>query len=566
MARIRKSEEMVREAASKRIVWLIAVYIRLSKEDGNDESLSVTNQKKIIKEYAEQFFEGEYVIVDYYIDDGLTGTDYERPGFQRMLRDMETGKINCIVCKNLSRMFRNYSDQGYFLEKVFPTNKTRFITVSDPKVDSFLHPETIQGLEVPINGLMNDRFAAKTSHDIRDTFATKRRKGEFIGAFAPYGYQKDPANKNKLIIEEEAAQVVRDIFNWFVTDGMSKMGIAKRLNDAGFLNPAAYKRSKGMKFCNPQIHKNDGYWSSSAIASILKNRMYIGTMVQGRQTVISYKVHDKVAVPENEWYVVEDTHEPVIDKDTFEKAQSLQKRDTRTAPEKREVHLFSGFIRCVDCKKAMTRQKTKNIVYYYCRTFREKSKNLCTKHTVKEKDVIQVTLASIQKQIELVSTISEIIEEINKAPTVQNQSTRLTATLKQRKAELEKITSIIDSLYGDWKSGDITKEEYHRMKIKYEVQADQFRQVIQNIQEECTVMAKGITTEDPYLVTFLKYRNINSLERSILVDLVKNIYVYEGGAIEIEFSFSDQHRRILEYIENNRNELVLLGNKSILTA
>lgn len=294
--------------------------------------------------------------------------------------------------------------------------------------------------------------------------------------------------------------------------------------------------------------------------------MYIGTMVQGRQTVISYKVHDKVAVPEDEWYIVEDTHEPVVDKETFEKSTSLQKRETRAAPEKRELHLFSGFIRCADCKKAMTRQKTKNIVYYYCRTFREKSKNLCTKHTVKENDVIQVTLAAIQKQIELVSTISEIIEEINKAPTVQNQSTRLTATLKQRKAELEKITSIIDSLYGDWKSGDITKAEYHRMKSKYELQADQFRQVIQNITEECNVMAQGITTDDPYLMTFLKYRNITSLERSILVDLVNNIYVYEGGAIGIEFSFSDQHQRILEYIENNRSELVSLGNQAIKSA
>lgn len=561
MARIRKSQQVV-TATSKRIVWHIAIYIRLSKEDGNDESLSVTNQKKIIKEYLEQYFEGDYVIVDYYIDDGLTGTDYDRPDFQRMIHDMETGKVNCIICKNLSRMFRNYSDQGYFLEKVFPMNKTRFITVSDPKVDSYLRPEAIEGLEVPINGLMNDRFAAKTSHDIRDTFATKRRKGEFIGAFAPYGYAKDPQDRNSLIIDEEAAQVVREIFKLFVYEGFSKNGIAKHLNELGIPNPAAYKRSKGLKYNNPQSEKNDGLWSSSTITSILKNRMYIGTMVQGRQTVISYKVHDKVAVPEEDWYIVENTHEPVVERETFDKAQSLQLRDTRTAPTKKELHLLAGFIRCADCKKAMTRQKTKNIVYYYCRTFRDKSKNLCTKHTIKEETVKAVTLTIIQKQIDLVETITETIEAINKAPTVQTQSTRLTAMLKLRQKELDKTTNIIDGLYGDWKSGDISRDEYKRLKSKYEIQSEQLKQTIKNIQAECDVMAEGITTDDPYLVTFLKHKNVTNLERSILIDLVKNIYIHEGGEIEIEFNFADQHMRILEYIENNKKELVVLGKEA----
>ena len=267
------------------MVWRIAAYIRLSREDGNDESLSVTNQKKIIGEYLETFFEGEFILIDYYVDDGLTGTDYDRPAFQRMIHDMENGTVNCIICKNLSRMFRNYSDQGYFLEKIFPMNKIRFITVSDPRVDSFLHPETLQGLEIPINGLMNDRFAAKTSSDVRGTFAMKRRKGEFIGAFAPYGYKKAPGNKNALIIDEEAAEVVRSIYRWFVYEGMSKSGIARRLNDLGIAGPAAYKKSKGLNFCCPQSGKNDGLWSPASVTAVLKNKMYLGIMVQGKQRV-----------------------------------------------------------------------------------------------------------------------------------------------------------------------------------------------------------------------------------------------------------------------------------------
>lgn len=566
MARIRKAVSSGVHSASRKIVWLIAAYIRLSREDGNDESLSVTNQKKIIGEYLETFFEGEFTLIDYYIDDGLTGTDYDRPDFQRMIHDMEAGKVNCIICKNLSRMFRNYSDQGYFLEKIFPMNKTRFITVSDPRVDSFLHPETLQGLEVPINGLMNDRFAAKTSHDVRDTFATKRRKGEFIGAFAPYGYKKAPENKNALIIDEEAAEVVRNIYQWFVYEGMSKNGIAHRLNDLGIAGPAAYKKSKGLNFCCPQGEKNDGLWSPSSVTTILKNKMYLGIMVQGKQTVISYKVHDKVAVPEEDWYMVPDTHEPIIEAELFQKAADLQTRDTRTAPSGRNLHLLSGFIRCADCKKAMTRQKTKNIVYYYCRTFREKSKNACTKHTIKEGVVIKAVLAAIQAQISLVDSLADVVEEINKSPIVKNESTRLTAMLHLRQKELDKVISIADGLYGDWKSGDISKEEYTRLKQKYSCKAEQLKVTIQNIQSECQVMAKGISKNDPYLTYFLKYKNIKELNRGILVDLVKNIYIHQGGEISIEFNFADQHRRIIESIENNQNELTIVGKKDGKTA
>ncbi len=554
MARIRKSRETAGNAERKKVVWYIAIYIRLSKEDGNDESLSVTNQKKIIMDYLEHFFEGEYVIIDFYIDDGLTGTDYERPDFQRMLHDVETQKVNCIICKNLSRAFRNYSDQGYFLENYFPLHNTRFITIGEPKVDSYLRPETIQNLEVPITGLMNDRFACKTSNDIRDTFNTKRRRGEFIGAFAPYGYAKDPKDKNRLVIDEEAAHTVRDIFHWFVYEGLSKNGIARLLNEMGVPNPTEYKRRKGFQYNNPHIKDNDGLWNAGTITRILKNPMYIGNMVQGRQRVISYKVHDKMAVPEDEWFVKENTHEAIMDRDTFHKAQSLQQRDTRTSPKQKELYLFSGFLRCADCRKALTRKKSKDIVYYSCRTYNEKSKTKCTKHSIREDVLTKAVLAAIQRQIDLVGTLAEIIEIIKSAPAVHNQSKRLSYLLMLRTGELDKLKGVIDNLYMDWKNGDITRNEYHRMKEKFEEQAERLRQVIQNLTEEIETMGEGIKSEEPYLDSFLKYRNINRIERGILVELVDTIHVYENGEIKIEFNFTDQHRRAMDFIENNRRE------------
>ena len=544
MARIRKSAKGCIQGKDSHPGWRIAVYIRLSREDGNDESLSVTNQKKIINEYLESFFEEEFTLVAHYVDDGLTGTDYDRPDFRRMVHDMEAGKVNCIICKNLSRMFRNYSDQGYFLEKVFPLHNVRFITVSDPKVDSYLHPETIHGLEVPINGLMNDRFAAKTSLDVRATFATKRRKGEFIGAFAPYGYKKDPENKNALIVDDEAAEVVQNIYQWFVYEGMSKNGIARRLNDLGIASPAAYKKNKGLNFCCPQSGKNDGLWSPSAVSLVLNNRMYLGIMVQGKQAVVSYKVHQRRAVPKEDWYMVPDTHEPIIQEELFKRAAALQVRDTRTAPSERKLHLLSGFIRCADCRKAMTRQKTKNIVYYYCRTFREKSKSACTKHTVKEKTVVKAVLWALRIQISLIGSMDKVVEEINKSPSRGNEAARLAAMLHFRQREWEKTVSIADGLYGDWKSGDISKEEYGRLKQKYSLQAKEQKKVIQNIQAEYELIGKNDSMNNPYLEDFLKNRNIGELNRGILVALVKNIYVHRGGGITVEFNFADPYLRM----------------------
>ena len=289
MARIRKSKISIEYSSEKQhIVWRIAIYIRLSREDGNDESLSVGNQRKIIQEYLEKTFSGEYVIVDFYIDDGRTGTsaDETRPEYQRLIRDIQDGKVTCMICKNLSRAFRNYADQGKFLEEFLPSYKARFIAISNPFVDTYADPDCMQNMEIPINGLMNDRYAAKTSADIRRTFDTKRRNGEFIGAFAPYGYLKKTNDKNALIVDEEAAAVVQDIFRWFV-EGMSKGGIAKRLNELGIPNPTAYKRAKGFHYENPHAKENDGLWNPTCVSRLLQNPMYIGTMVQGKQQVIS---------------------------------------------------------------------------------------------------------------------------------------------------------------------------------------------------------------------------------------------------------------------------------------
>ncbi len=539
MARVRKAAQ-----AAVSIIWRIALYIRLSREDGNGDdktnvSRSIIEQRKMLQEYVETHFQGVYSVVDVYIDDGLTGTDDSRDNFQRMMEDVETGKVNCIIVKTLSRAFRNYADQGRYLEQIFPRKGVRFISISNPFVDSFKDPDAIQnGMEIPINGLMNDRYAAKTSADIRRTFDAKRRRGEFIGAFAPYGYSKDPADKNRLLVDEEAAQVVRKIFLWFVNDGMSKAAIAKKLNELGVPNPSAYKtRVQQLRYRNPHALSSDGLWCGSMILNILTNEVYIGNMVQGRSRMISYKVHTQIRVPEAEWYIVPDTHEAIIDRGTFNKAQLLHSRDTRTAPDKREVYLFSGFLRCADCRKAMRRKQAKNLTYYFCRT--KTDKGLCSKHTIREDKLMQAVLAAIRLQISLTGAAAEALAAINQAPAVKNGPAWPDNVLKKREEDLLKILAASDSLYLDWKDGIITKDDYLRMKARFDEKSGRLKESIETIKAENHASA-DMNPDGAYLAAFLEHKNIPALDRSIVVELIDMIYIHEGGQITINFAFADK--------------------------
>ncbi|MDR0991775.1 MAG: recombinase family protein, partial [Ruminococcus sp.] len=216
----------------------------------------------------------------------------------------------------------------------------RFISTGDPKIDTYKNPEAITGLEVPITGLMNDRYAAQTSSAIRRTFNTKRRNGEFIGAFPPYGYLKDPQNKNHLILDNDIVPIKRDMLNWIIRDGMSLRGVAMKLNEMGIPSPAAYKQSLGWKYYNTNIKKSDGLWDGEKVKRVLIDKVNLGHMVQGRNRIVSYKVHDQIRVPENEWIIKENTHEPTFTQGEYETLMSLLRRDTRNANTERKVHLF----------------------------------------------------------------------------------------------------------------------------------------------------------------------------------------------------------------------------------
>ncbi len=562
MARIRKTDD--RKTIQNQHIWKVGKYIRLSREDGNEVSESVVNQDKILDEALPGFFENSnYELVDTYVDDGTSGTtDIERKDFQRMVHDVESGRINCIIVKNLSRAFRNSANQGKFLEEFLPLNNTRFISLYQPRLDTFLDPEIVHSLEVSITGFMNEQYAYKTSCDVRRSLKIKREKGEYVGAVPTYGYAKDPENKNRLVIDEDAAEVVRDIFNWFAVDGMSKMGIAKRLNALGIPNPTAYKLKKGIRYHAHDWRNNDGFWSPTTVSRLLQNPLYIGTLEQGKQRMVSYKVHKAVRVPEEEWAVVENAVPPIVDKNLFDTAQNLHRRDTRTPAGGQELYLFAGFIRCADCGKGMGRHTSKGHIYYYCTTHYIKSAEACGRHIIRLSQLEQAVLVSVQKQIELAENLAEIVDEINRAPAVRKESVRLTAQLEQQRKERDKASARLDDIYYDWKNGDITHEQFLRLKKSIEEQAAQLRETVEHLERECAAMEQGIDKTNPYLEAFLKYRNVQSLTRGLLIELVDVICVHEDQSIDITFKFADQYRRVVEFIENNHDVLRECGGKA----
>ncbi len=534
--------------------WRLGKYIRLSKEDllrGRDESNSVTNQRRLLEQYhqthLDEFYDGTEQ--DVYVDDGKTGTDTDREDFQRLLADVYSGRINCVIVKDLSRLSRNYTDAGNLIENLFVRLNVRFISLAEG-VDSYRNPDSVSNIIVPITNVMNDQYCYQTSKKIRQVFDMKRRNGEFIGSYAPYGYVKDPNDKHALLVDPEAAEVVKSIFSLFLS-GMNKRGITYYLNDHGTLCPTAYKQQQGLKYNAPNAQGNP-MWSTITIDTILKNRVYVGDMVQGRQRVKSYKIHIQEKVPEEEWFIVENTHEAIIDRETFAKVQSLLKRDTRTAPKAKQLYLFSGFLKCADCGRAMSRIASKGIyVYYQCGTYKSLSKKACTMHSIKSDRLEAGVLFAIQQQVHLALTYSEFVARINSAPLKKSKSKRLEDTIAAKEKELAKIMRYKQALYQDWKDGEITRNDYRHMSEDYEQQIEALTRIMQTLTAEQEQLENGVDAESPCLTAFLKYRNIDKLTREILGELIDHIKVYEGGNISVKFKYADEFRRIAEYIELN---------------
>lgn len=550
-----KYEEFLEQTEEKK-PWNAALYIRLSKEDGDkSESYSVTSQREILKEYIKQH--NDIALFDIYIDDGWSGTNFNRPSFQRMMQDIYAGKVNCVIVKDLSRFGRNYTDSGNYIDKVFLKLNIRFIAINNC-VDTLSKSMNVatQCMTVGVQNVVNESVSATTSVNVRFTLDISRRQGKFIGSFPTYGYLKSPDDHHKLIIDEEAAPVVRQVFKWFI-EGKSVIGITKELNALGIPNPSTYKKLKGWNYKHTSGKNNDGLWCDSTVRRMLSNEMYIGNMVQGKNTIISYKINQFKSIPKSDWIIVENTHEPIIDRETFDKAQSLFNRNTRTAPTKTDVDLFAGFVKCADCHRAMSKKTNKHSYgtykYYRCVTSRKMYSGACSPHSIRLDKLEQAVLVTIQTMIDTAIELDKVLEKISKNAEKRGESLAK-KSMEKLVAKREQIKNMMLDLYPDWKSGAITQEEYLALKENMGEKVKKLDEKISDFERMLESDNTTKTAENDFISHFKQYGKIDKLTRPILTELVDSIFVHSDGNITINFKFKDAYEQIVDYIEETKQK------------
>lgn len=519
-------------------IWRATLYLRLSREDGDkEESNSIAGQRSLLRDFLTQHPDIQEYAVQ--IDDGWSGSTFERPSFKKMMEDVKAGKTDCVIVKDLSRFGRNYLDAGEYIEKIFPFMGVRFIAVND-NYDSFREKNASDDLIVPFKNLINEAYCRDISVKIRSQLEIKRKNGQFLGSFAAYGYFKDPQDKNRLVVDEYAAGVVQQIFAWKVK-GVSPQDIADRLNADGILSPLEYKRSLGMKCSTPLQTNVKASWSAASVIRLLKNPIYIGTLIQGRATTPSYKVHKRVQKSESDWSVIENNHEPVVSREDFDTVQKVLALDTRRGPDDDAVSLFSGMVFCGDCGASMIQKPVssggRKYHYYICSA--NKQDKSCSPHRIRSETLEEIVLDSVQKHITAVGRLDKMLADAGTAPLRTAEAVKVQKQLDEKKAEYEKLQKLLMSLYENLADGIIDKAEYLRLKESFTQRAAEAEKQMDALRERIAAL-KTHTTDTSWMENFKRYRNLTELDRTAVVSMINRILFYEDGTVEIIYRWQDE--------------------------
>ena len=531
-------------------IWNATLYLRLSRDDGDkEESNSITGQRELLRDYISQRPElREYAVR---VDDGFSGSTFERPSFQKMIEDVKAGRTDCIIVKDLSRFGRNYLDAGEYIEKIFPFLGVRFIAVND-HYDSLGDKKASDDLIIPFKNLINEAYCRDISVKIRSQLEIKRKNGQFLGSFATFGYLKDEQNKNKLVVDEYAADIVRDIFKWKL-EGVSPQDIADALNKLGVLSPMEYKRSLGMKFTTSFKTNTKALWSAGTVIRILKNPIYTGVLVQGKETTPSYKVHKRITKDESEWIVIEDSHEAIISKIDFNSVQKILKLDTRRSPDGEAVQLFSGMVFCGDCGASMVRKTVpaggKKYVYYVCSA--HKQDKSCSPHRMRDTVLEGIVLDSLKQHIREVVDMSELIEITDTAPLRTAQAQKVQRQLDKKHKEYEKLQKLLMSLYENLTDSIIDREEYARLKQSFAIRADETEKQMDALRESLTDI-QNHGTENAWTDEFIKRQGLTALDRAVVVALIDKILIHSDDVLEIIYRWQDEFAWQIDILRSAR--------------
>ncbi len=541
-----------------RVLYKAAAYVRLSKEDiersrgEKDESNSIKNQKQLILDFVQG--KDDIEIVSIPEDDGYTGTDYDRPAFQRMLEDIRAGSVNCVIVKDLSRFGREYINAGKYIDRLFPCYGVRLIAIND-NIDTITGTGSAD-FNIMLKNLMNDNYCRDISIKIRSQLQVKRKNGEFIGAFAPYGYTKSEEDKNQLVIDPYAAEVVKDIFHWKL-EGLNNDAICKRLIEQGILSPMEYKRSKGLSFNTTFKTNEQAQWTPVAVRRILTNPVYTGTLVQGVRTRPNYKIKTVIVNEQDKWAVVENAHEPIIDSETFSVVQRLLELDTRTSQKSDRVLPLAGLVICGDCHGNMVRKTTssggKKFAYYICGN--HKKTGACSSHQISEKVLEQDVLRIMQEHIRMITEMLDCMKAIKDRPTMTYSGEKIKNRLVAVDEELERYRRLKVSAYEDMKDGVLSKDDYFDISGRFDSKIRQAITAQGQLQRELSMFLREGKEEQGWIRAYTQYQNLQSLERVAAVRLIDKVSVYEGKRISVDFSHEQDYGKLLdmvkEYYTNN---------------
>lgn len=535
----------------KNRVYRAAIYVRLSKEDGDkEESDSIINQKELIRAFLVD--KPEICISGEFVDDGYSGVDFERPSFKRMILQIEAGQIDCVVVKDLSRFGRNFVETGRYIDQIFPVMSIRFIAVND-HYDSINGQTSSDRILIPFKNLINDAFCRDISIKVRSQLEIKRKKGDFIGSFAVYGYQKSPEDRHKLVVDDYAAGVVRDIFRWKL-EGASQQRIADRLNEQGELSPMEYKRFCGLQYKSGFQVNLKAKWTAVAIGRILRNEFYLGTMVQGKRTIPNHKVKKTIVKLSAEWVRVKNSHPPIIDREDFFAVEKLLLQDTRVAPNEQEVYLLSGLIFCGDCGQNMVRnsvcRKGKTYVYYMCGNNR--TNRACSSHRISDKLLEESVFLSLKQHIDHIVDMEHILACLETLPYHQDDVEKVDRKRMKRQEEAARYSRLKTSLYELLAEGLVDKSEYLEMKAIYDEKLRESQAAEAKLREEMEGLLSSRPANTFWIERFKQYRNLDRLTRRMAVSLIERIDVYEDCRMVIRFKYQDSYERVLAVIEGIR--------------
>ena len=538
---------------TKATIYYVGIYLRLSKDDRSrekhmsdiqfQESYSITNQRKVCRAYLDE--QPDMVLYDTYIDDGYTGSNFDRPDYKRLMEDIYDHKVNCVIVKDLSRMGREYIELGRLLQKTFPTLGVRFIAIGD-HFDSMSASASDTNIVLPMKNFINESYCSAISQKVRYVKKMQRENGEYIGPHPVYGYKRDKM-WNKLVVDEYPAQIVRTIYRWKM-EGISAFASANRLNEAGILSPMAYKASSGSNYHSGL--KADGRtskWTPKAVLRILRDEVYTGTLVQGKQRKQNYKIKKMINVPPEEWVRVEDTHEAIISRAEFEIVQHLLEHDGRVNETNGRINMYASLLFCADCREQMIRKRNcaRKQDGFICSTYNRSEG--CTRHTVVEEDLTAVVQEAVKKYALL---FLDQYEWMKKTKGIQIddrmllESNRHLKHLAEEKADKERL---MERLENDFADGILTQKDFETLHTAYQQELDDLEKTLERQEQTLKRILKNGIDAGIRLEALRRATVLEKLDRYILVNLVKNIFVYDDSRIEIEFNFMDQLQLIQDW-------------------